>query len=409
MQPIKLCIEGDFWDCQIYRGRLYVWEMNGSMAVYNWDEIVNSLKCQVEDDLPIDCAFTRGNFLYGHQLRELFNYKTFKLYLEERFREYADKRFLIENSQLKNFEIIRLDNPFKELPTDTEIYKNNLYAVTDLGLSKITIHGSRNNYVGKRLTKLSDCPFISLKASKRTLALSGGNEGLFEFHIKSQQVQDAFTEVEKDSRLEKIENNLFRISLQHSSFVNWSFASLYSSSYVSQSFMAAFGWKQEEKNNDVIYKREFNRIFSQSQIFSGSADLSWGLQEKIYKTNTKSRSIDVIQYVQNHTNKNMDDDFSSAFTSLNSIQFEDWAGDIIGGGTSYFGVIIELENAISILTSNDDLFTIPQAVVRWRVYPRSKNYENHLHIISDKCLEIYSFNHDYFVFQDDKKAGIKYS
>jgi hypothetical protein len=105
----------------------------------------------------------------------------------------------------------------------------------------------------------------------------------------------------------------------------------------------------------------------------------------------------------------MDDDFSSAFTSLNSIQFEDWAGDIIGGGTSYFGVIIELENAISILTSNDDLFTIPQAVVRWRVYPRSKNYENHLHIISDKCLEIYSFNHDYFVFQDDKKAGIKYS
>ena len=46
--------------------------------------------------------------------------------------------------------------------------------------------------------------------------------------------------------------------------------------------------------------------------------------------------------------------------------------------------------------------------INWRVFPRSKFYENHLHIVYPDRLEILSFNDDYFVDQEKKKAGIRY-
>ena len=36
------------------------------------------------------------------------------------------------------------------------------------------------------------------------------------------------------------------------------------------------------------------------------------------------------------------------------------------------------------------------------------NYENHLHVILDDRIEIYSFNHDYFLNQEDKEIGIEF-
>jgi len=36
------------------------------------------------------------------------------------------------------------------------------------------------------------------------------------------------------------------------------------------------------------------------------------------------------------------------------------------------------------------------------------NYENHLHVILDDKIEIYSFNHDYFLNQENKEIGIQF-
>ena len=37
MQPLKITIYGDFWDVQIYKDRLYLWDMNGDLYIYNWE------------------------------------------------------------------------------------------------------------------------------------------------------------------------------------------------------------------------------------------------------------------------------------------------------------------------------------------------------------------------------------
>lgn len=36
------------------------------------------------------------------------------------------------------------------------------------------------------------------------------------------------------------------------------------------------------------------------------------------------------------------------------------------------------------------------------------NYENHLHVILDDCIQIYSFNQDYFLSQEQKTIGIQF-
>ena len=79
------------------------------------------------------------------------------------------------------------------------------------------------------------------------------------------------------------------------------------------------------------------------------------------------------------------------------------------GTTTYFGNIIECENALIVIQSDNDSFTIEEPITRWRVYPRSKNYENHLHVILDDRIEIYSFCHDYFINQNEKEIGIQFS
>ena len=41
-------------------------------------------------------------------------------------------------------------------------------------------------------------------------------------------------------------------------------------------------------------------------------------------------------------------------------------------------------------------------------YPRSINYQNHLHVLLDDCMHVYSFNHNWLQNQWDKLMGSEY-
>jgi len=74
------------------------------------------------------------------------------------------------------------------------------------------------------------------------------------------------------------------------------------------------------------------------------------------------------------------------------------------------GQILILDKTIYPNVKSKDLtpiHTFAGEPVNWRIFPRSKHYENQLHIIYNDRLEIISFNHDYFVNQNEKWAGIE--
>jgi hypothetical protein len=402
MQPLKITIFGDYWDCQIYMGRLYLWTINGDLQVYNWDEIVNSLIESPEDSLALNCAFTKGNYLYGSYLSDIFDDSEFKELLFRKFTRLDNKSYELNQDNIRNYLYGTQGNPFDELPTDTEIFNKKLYAATDSGFWVGSAHRSNRKYpVSSKPTKLWDCPLVSIKANKYSqFALSGGSEGLFEFN--SNDLTEHIAEGE-NSPISEVENNIFQISKKHSLFSNYSFLSIYNSSNVTDSFMAVFQWFVRENHNHEVFERMYKENISDSRIFSTiNRGISWGGGDKIYKA--QDGRVEIVEF----NNYASDIDEETYFYKKRTIDLHSWKGEVVCGGVAYFGTLIECENALVVSLSDGSNLTINGPVTRWRVYPRSKNYENHLHVILDDRIEIYSFNNDYFIDQSSKNFGMTY-
>jgi len=402
MQPVKISIQGDYLDCQIYRGRLYLWTFDGKLKVYKWYDLINALPNSKRDELPLKFCFLDGNYLYKNDLVELFHDKDFKKILLDKFSIVSKQKYELTEKQLNKFLYGEQDTPSNLLPTDTEIYGNTLYYITEEGLFSSSAHRNNTKYpVSSKPNKHWDCNLLSIKANKYPqLALSGGGEGLFEFDLSS----------EFRNRWNKKEP--IQVSKKHSSFANYTFWSIYNSSLVDNSYMALFDLsKVDNDDNDVFdfgrtkYKRNFNQEINERKIFNSIGNpnyLSWGVDDKIYRAT--DNGFEIVRF-KNNPDKEKGEDY---FTQVQSLNLQSWKGKVIDGGTSYFGTIVECENALVVLLSNGQSKTIHGPITRWRIYPRSMNYQNHLHVIKDDKIEIYSFNQDYFLNQDEKLLGIEH-
>lgn len=71
-----------------------------------------------------------------------------------------------------------------------------------------------------------------------------------------------------------------------------------------------------------------------------------------------------------------------------------------------FGTVVELDSSLMVICSDEEILNVCNEPVSWRVFPRSRHYENHLHVIHDNRLEVLSFNHDYLIDQQAKVSGI---
>lgn len=400
MQPVKITIKGDYYDCQIYRGRLYLWTFNGDLKVYNWNEIVQSFIKKKTDKIAMTFCFLDGNYLYKSSLIELFKDKDFKKLLLSKFTQIEKPVFQLTEKQLEKFLFGQQETPTGILPTDTEIYSNKLYFIHEKGLFSGSAHRNKSDRypVSSRPSKLWDCNLLSIKANKYPqLALSGGDEGLFELNMATSL----------PSNLERVEKKIFQISKNHSSFSNYSFLNIYNTSLIENSFLAMFKWNiTKDKNQNDKPLRDYDTSISDKDIFDIKSNrhfISWGIEDKIYKAT--DGGFEIIKF-NNYANEEKGE---QKFTKLNSVNLQAWKGKIINGGTAYFGNIVECENALVVVQSNGEYLTIPGPITRWRVYPRSMNYENHLHVILDDRIEIYSFNHDYFLDQEEKNIGIQFT
>lgn len=401
MQPVKITLRGDYYDCQIYRGRLYLWTFNGDLKVYNWKELVQSFIKKETDNIAMTFCFLDGNYLYKSSLIELFKDEDFKDLLLKKFKEIENPTFELSIIELEKFIFGQQETPTGILPTDTEIYSNKLYFINENGLFSGSAHRAKSEKypVSSKPSKLWDCNLLSLKANKYPqLALSGGDEGLFELNMASSL----------PSNLERIEKKspIFQISKKHSSFSNYSYLNIYNTSLVEDSFLATFKWNMSKDNNNKEKPlRDYDSYINDKTIFDVKNKkhfVSWGIEDKLYKAT--EGGFEIIK-INNYANA---DRGEKQFKRLKTVNFNAWKGNVINGGTTYFGNIVECENELVIIQSDSKILIIPGPITKWRIYPRSMNYENHLHVILDDRIEIYSFNHDYFLNQENKEIGIEF-
>ena len=432
MQPLILSIPGDFWDVQIYKGRLYLWQYDGRLSVYDWERLIELAYPKASRSLEVKAAWLRGHSLYHPDVLAVFDDPGYRKVFNANFAGLRSEAPVITPKLLNGALYGEQDNPVKELPTDTEIFSNILYLVTYDGFWSASAHRNNRRYpVSSKPKKRWDGQAYSASASHGRIALSAGDDGLFEYDLRSRDDSpnggNAYFPGTNDKN-----GRTNPLTDRHSSYADWAFASIYSTSLVGESCLLAFGW-QPDPSVSGGFRREFVREIDESEILqTGRATgLSWGAGDKI--CGIDDAKLTVMRYVQKNVTdpetetpqallvsertttplsaKAMSDDKApraeSPFGSVGSIPLTEEA-DVIKAGLAYFGILLETNEQLVVYRNDRDPWTFPGPIVRWRTYPRAKFYENHLHIIAQDAVHIVAFMHDYWEDQEEKIAGIRY-
>lgn len=382
MQAIKLVVPGEYWDSQLYAGYLYLFGDSGNLIAVDWNSAVNHILSEDRSlKMAAHTAFLESNLFYEKGVQLLLQDSEINSILLARFKSLAGMNLQLDLKKLKAASITYKDNPLPFPHADSEIYYRRLY----VGLKEgVFYSGCNGKNVKEDSVKVWDTPTFDITASQSytTLAYAAGSEGLF-------QQKFQLNETEKEQKKPTI------VSENHCTACKWTDFNIYATSHVDKSFFASFK-KTTSKENKHKTVRQFEKIIPANEIFE-NAGFSWGIQDKLYAY--RSNGVDVIRYSSGK-------DGSPKFESIGRLTLSEWKGEVVSAEVAPFGTVIECENAIVVVQSNNETITIPGEPVNWRVFPKSHYYTNQLHIIYEDRLEIYSFYNDYFVDQDKKISGI---
>jgi hypothetical protein len=389
VRPITLKVHGDFWDSHIYRGRLYLWDMDSSVHIFNWNGFVDSVAEATRQPL-LKIAFAQGDSLYHDFLSGALTQDEEILHLVRRKLEsLADLDLDFDLPDLERFRLAHQDSPFGILHDDLVIFRNTAYALTEHGFFSSRIHTpKRKRYRIQQAEKIWCGRGVNLSASRSGLAIAAASDGLFEY-----------SEWRHDEPIQ--------VSTGHASFTNWLFASIYASSAIGGGYLAGYRWIRED---DGTWRRDSVGILPEHVVFDqvddGSGLLTWGSQEKLYSAGADS--IRAVRFTQKHL---WEMDLHSPFQSIGEFPIRNGSsphGKPVSAGVSFFGSIVEYPEELYIVESDFSVHHIRGAATRWRVFPRSHWYPNHLHVVLEDRLEMLSINGDLFSDQRGKISGIEF-
>jgi hypothetical protein len=377
MQPLKITIPGQYWDSQIYRGKLYLFEREGDIVTINWDALIHDLDVDAASKLALTCAFTKSDLLYDPGVEEILGDIELRPIMYSKFDRLALQPIEIGRDRFEKRIVKRQRNPFPFPHADCAIYWNRMYVGGSSGVWSATCAKQTGNPVSSRPHRSWDASVFALAALYGALACAAGDEGLFELPLRESGDPKA-------------------VSKRNCVDCQWAYQSIYGSSHVAHGFLAEYA---KVKVDEHSYTRTFERIIDDAEIFHDSG-YSWGTQDKICQA--FNGRVHIVNYVPSSGNA------SQRLHRLQTITLGAWKGDVVSGKLAVFGAVIECEAAIVVALSDDTIVTLRGEPTNWRVFPKSIRYENHLHIVYDDHLLVASFNQDYFVDQNQKRIGIKY-
>jgi hypothetical protein len=413
MQALRLIVPGSYWDSQIYQGRLYLFNMDGSLFALDWDETIQEYGSRTGEQFALSCAFQRGDYLYGSQWDLFFTDREVIALIKSKFDSLASKPLTLDHSYIDRFRNSARPNPMPFPHSDCIVYDQQMYVSAPSGVFRSTCNKRTVGPISGRPVKLWDMPVNGVSAGWGCLAMAAGSEGLWQFNM-DQRWANSYSQMADESFLQ--------ISQLNCSACEWSYYSIFCSSYESGGYLADFSYAQPDMGKETSYEddellpfpgrsrpsngfqsfpdrvREFEEIVPATRIFD-SAGYSWGCRDKVCQSS--DGTIHVAKY------KPWADDSHDRFRRLEDLRLTTEFGPVVSAALATFGTVIECEDGLIVLHSDDEQTMIPGEPVNWRVFPRSKHYSNHLHVIHDDRLEVWSFNHDYFLNQEKKRLGIR--
>lgn len=390
MQPVKIAIPGRYWDSFIYKGSLYLWEVEGTVRTIDWERMISTWPVDPTFKLAMHCAFLRSDFLYDARVRLFLEDPDLRTLFRDKLLGLAQHDVLVPcNDALADCEAGRQDNPHPFPHADLEVYYDKAYVAGASGVHSGSIGTGTTYPISTRSARKWDAPVRRISAAWRALALAAGDDGLFQMDADcpgSWSAIDEPLQVAKEACID----------------CDWTYWSIFGSS-PNGGFLAAFrredplgGTPGPKRTADEYPERRLDRLVP-SQDLWGHEGYSWGVRDKLCLA--ADGEIEVIRYTP------WDEDKPTRL--IGQLALDRSAGDVVSASTAPFGIVVELDEAIVVRTSSGEVVPLPGEPSNWRAFPRARHYANQLHVIKDDCLEILSFNEDYLLDQDKKVAGIR--
>lgn len=411
MEAVRITIEGQFYDSQIYSGRLYLWTFDSQILVIDWDRLIEDLNPDPDLEIAMQCAFGNSDYLVGDAWRVFASDRDIRNIILEKLSKLAKLPIRVNNLQKYVTQIARNYFPFPHAAVD--IFHSNLVVG---GRSGLRFSRALNREI-ERPQMLVDIPTIGISPKNFLISLACGEEGVYEINPRNKaQSLDDMRHLDY-----KLSSSRQVMKLQ-SNNVHWMYNSIFASGNDGKAGIAKYAAppskraKQEEKikffseppiietkifdEKDLIADSTIERFYSNNQKKIEDDVISWGIEDKICAVSSGTLSTYFYRpFLQGEAQREY----------ISSFELNRNMGEVVNGSSASFGYIIEMDEGLQIILSDSSTETIIGEPVNWRVFNRSKNYANQLHIIYDDRIEIVSYNESAPMETYMKKIGISYN
>ena len=351
----KIQIEGDFIDSFIYSGSLFLVDTQLKLSSYAWNDLLSATNC------PSNLNSTLHECFSDMRMHNISN---------------LDDSYTIYNDVLNQYccDEIVLDS----WPTDLDIYKNNFLISSNDGIQTFQCNREQNGRSAKvsfekKLNKMwNEKVFELAVGSLDRLIISCGSIGAFELFTnsysgykltKGKQINDKEwigCEWDQSTGIAILKNQLKQELLKFET-INQDHLKLLTDTIEKNKY---FKTVKDEEPTEYEIPNSTQKYIN-----------SWVFEDKIYLF---GEDLNLYEYHLNNINK-----VSEVDTSQKSI------GSIIDSAKTHFGLVFEdIEN---LYLQNSSINILSNNVTNWRTYPKSKNYQNHIHYIENDNLTIQIF------------------
>jgi len=369
--PIRVIVPGKFWDSQLYAGTLFLFGLSGELSSLSWDELVADLPLPPGLRVAAEFALLGNHHLYEPGARLLLGDPDMRQLLFRKFHELSEKspwEVRIKDPSVQ-------ENPMPFPHNDSEAHYQTLYVAASEGVS--------------------DVPTFNIAAKYRTIAQAAGTEGLYAAHIGSGSNLSGDAGPIRQTHISKLPCMT----------CEWASSSIIAAGFENGLYMAPYetveGPKERLKKGRI--ERQFQAIISESDIFGNDSQkrkgFTWGAGDKIFRF--EGGHVEVVQYGRDKRKR-------PSFSIKGDIAVDRAriGESVVSARAASFGSVVEGDDGLFVMLTTGELLSIDGEPTNWRVFPRSRNYLNHLHIVYRDRLEVWAFTHDYFVDQGAKLAGL---
>lgn len=350
----KIKIEGDFIDSFIYSGTLFLVDTQLRLSSYAWHDLLNVTNC------PSDLNSTLHECFSNMRMQNIYNLEdSYTIYNNILNQHCCDELFL------------------DSWPTDLDIYKNNFLISSNNGIQTFKLN--RENTLSAKVkfednvnTLWSNKVFELAVGNLDRLIISCGSMGAFELFTNS------YSQYKLESEKQLNEEEWIGCEWDNSTGIailkNQLKQELLKFETVNNEHVSLIT-DQREKNRYFKMIKEEEPIEYEIPNLTQNYVNSWVFEDKVYLL---SEDLNLYEYENNNLNNVGEID-----KTQKSI------GKIIDSAKTHFGLVFEdMEN---LYVQNSDINILSNKVTNWRTYPKSRNYQNHIHFIEEDNLTIQIF------------------